>query len=356
MEKKITFIHGADFHLGRSFPYDSLEKREEGRKDRFQTFQNMVEDCQRRQVDFLFLVGDIFEQELFQRKDGYRILDALRSLRKTMVFFLLGNHDYKLENFLEENAPENVYIFPSGEFHTIEIPEYNVSIMGESWGRETFQKKLSILSTDVREKGRNILLHHGMWGGDSYFPLDIPLDLHKKFSYIGFGHIHKPMEILENAYMVGTPEILDYGDKGHRGWIYGEIDESLRVEFIPASGKRIEEKQWKIWKESGFQEIQEGMKSLGFSKEGIYELTWTGEYPERGILEGIQEHWTQSGYTIRFLENLGWKRDYEGIYRQYKDTLLGRYLEEISRLSIEDKMKQEMIDVGIEAFLKGERR
>src|SRR5699024_5080846 len=115
----MKFLHLADLHLGRSFPYRLEKHRRQNREDRFKLFERAIQYCNEFKIDYLILAGDIIEEDLFTRKDLYRFLDQLNRLKETKVLYLFGNHDFHWGRQLVdmEEIPDHVHLFGSNQMN-----------------------------------------------------------------------------------------------------------------------------------------------------------------------------------------------------------------------------------------------
>jgi hypothetical protein len=97
-------------------------------------WENVLTLCRTENIDFLFIVGNLFEQEYTRKKTVERVAGSLGNLYKTKVFITPGAKDplvttsvYRLSEW-----PPNVHIFPGGR-SKVEIPSSNAVIYGLGW-------------------------------------------------------------------------------------------------------------------------------------------------------------------------------------------------------------------------------
>lgn len=277
----MRFLHTADLHLGRSFPYEREDDRIIGRKDRFRTFERVLKLGIQEQVDYLFLVGDIFEQEKVSSAEVDYVLNCLAHAPFTTLL-LLGNHDYKLYDDVAARLPENVYLFSNEIMDRYEDRDRGVVFYGTSWTRASYNKILQFEGTIGDEGLHRVLLHHGNWsGGDGYFPVDANL-LHA-FDYVALGHVHKPIMYENKLQMCGTPEPLDRTDRGKLGVVLGELDEVLTTRYVPLAARLLKQKNYLRRDGADDEAIVADAKALGHSKDFIYSFHLSGAYS--GILD-----------------------------------------------------------------------
>src|SRR5690625_2207853 len=119
MTDSISFIHAADLHL--DSPFKGLTDIPEAifqdvRESTFSALDQLVQTAVLKQVDFILLVGDLFDNDKQSLKAQVQLRKAFQTLEKHHidVYLSYGNHDYLLGNPYRLTFPENVHIF-SGE-------------------------------------------------------------------------------------------------------------------------------------------------------------------------------------------------------------------------------------------------
>src|SRR5690625_1055480 len=133
MTDSITFIHAADLHL--DSPFKGLRKLpaaifNDVKQSTFSALDQLVHHAILKQVDFILLVGDLFDNEKQSLKAQIHLRTAFERLQEHNidVFLSYGNHDYILGNPHRVRYPENVHIFQEetvthfrSEEHTSEL-------------------------------------------------------------------------------------------------------------------------------------------------------------------------------------------------------------------------------------------
>lgn len=132
---------GNDFH----FPYH----------DKF-AVQAWVSEMKRREVDGLYLNGDIMDFEKISKygqmpdgrylKDeievGRKFIESLRKMFPTIpIYWKDGNHEYRLERYIQSKCPELANLYGMDvrtqmrldDLGVIHIPEYQLSRFGKLW-------------------------------------------------------------------------------------------------------------------------------------------------------------------------------------------------------------------------------
>ena len=344
----MRFLHTADLHLGRSFPYEREEDRATGRKDRFRTFERILKLGIQEQVDYLFLVGDIFEQDKVTAAEVDYVLACLDHAPFTTLL-LLGNHDYKLYDAVAARLPENVLLFSNETMDRYEDSSRGVVFYGTSWTRTSYNKILQFDGEAGDEGLHRVLLHHGNWsGGDGYFPVDANL-LHA-FDYVALGHVHKPTMYENKLQMCGTPEPLDRTDRGNLGVVLGELDEVLTTRYVPVAARSLKQKNYLRRDASDDEAIVADAKALVRSQDFIYSFHLAGAYS--GILDReLRGLFDEKG----LLYELHWERDLpkiiERMEREHEGDLLGAFLARAKAYDGDEETRLALCDLGLRALL-----
>lgn len=251
----MKFIHAADIHLGmepeKGKPWSKLRKKEIE-----ETFQRLIEEANQKEVDFLFLSGDVFHRP--PSIQDLRQLDyMLGKLRTAKTVMIAGNHDYIGEDspYHSYEFQSSVYVLADRQIEHIWFEEEKTCVCGFSyWCQEIKTPCFQSVKPDGQE-GIHILLAHG--GDRNHVPMDFEELKWSGFDYIALGHIHKPQVISEDlmAYP-GSLEPLDATEIGKHGYMFGEInDEKQIVSFIPFSKRSYLEAEVVIYDTMSPQEI-----------------------------------------------------------------------------------------------------
>ena len=234
----MKFIHTADVHWGMNPDSDKPWSRDRAQAIR-DTFAEIVRQAKLRDVDFLFIAGDLFHRQPLLRdlKEVNYLFSTIPGVR---VVIIAGNHDRIRPNsalhsftwcsnvtFIMEENP-SVYIFE----------KQNVDIVSFSYHTTEITEPL-LKDIHPPEAPRiHLLLAHG--GDSSHLPLDKKAIASAGFSYGALGHIHKPEIAPDFSYAYpGSPEPLDKTETGRHGIVFGEINPATRkvtrLEYLPLS-------------------------------------------------------------------------------------------------------------------------
>lgn len=88
----VRFLHTADWQIGMKAAHTG-EKAKEIRQKRFETAGRVAEFAREKDVDFVILAGDTFEDHNVDNVAVKRTVDILNRLDPIPVYVLPGNHD-----------------------------------------------------------------------------------------------------------------------------------------------------------------------------------------------------------------------------------------------------------------------
>ncbi|MBM7571441.1 metallophosphoesterase family protein [Aquibacillus albus] len=256
MNDNVSFIHCADLHI--DSPFKGLsnlspELFKDVRESTFKALDRLVHVAIKKQVDFILIVGDLFDSEQQSMKAQSRLMDAFQQLYKhdIDVFVSYGNHDYLNGRMFYMDYPTNVHVFESEQVSHFIYNKHQkptATIYGFSYeNRSVHHNK----AHEFHKEG-DTPFHIGMLHGslrsntdhDVYAPFQIS-DLNtKNFDYWALGHIHKRQIVGENPPIVYPGNIQGRSKKetGEKGCYYVEMDgQHCSYSFVPLQHIRFEE-------------------------------------------------------------------------------------------------------------------
>lgn len=250
----MKFIHTADLHLASPFQGltnmpDQLWKQIYN--STFTAFKKIVDAAISNQVDFVLIVGDIYDGE---RKSIAAVsffkeqMDRLAQ-QKIPVFLCYGNHDYQINPDKVQTLPTNVHVF-GNQVSTDRLSLADgttVAITGFSYGKQWIERDMAI---DYPVKGTvnwQIGMLHGALhqsnDSDHYAPFTLDELKEKNYDYWALGHIHKHQALVSNPAIVysGNPQGRHKNEAGDHGYY---LVESEGQQLVPHFQK-ISEISWK---------------------------------------------------------------------------------------------------------------
>lgn len=257
MAKQITFIHAADLHLGA--PLRGLRAVSPALGERLsraipEAYDRLVSTAIAREVDFVVLAGDIFDQAQPSYANYLQFVDGLQRLDEAgvPVYMIGGNHDPMTSwqgSFAD--LPANTCMFPGdrpGFSVYRKAGEPLALIGGRSYQTHVASRDESIARGITREAACKAcgadapfavgVLHTGLDIDAEKAPVSRAELLQSGFDYWALGHIHKRMAYPpENPRMAfsGCIQGRDIRETGARGCYQVTLEQGRpnRLEFIP---------------------------------------------------------------------------------------------------------------------------
>lgn len=253
--KPFRFIHSADLHL--DSPFKGISEVSDVvckqlAEATFISFNNIIDLCIEKDVDFLLIAGDIYDGEDKSLRAQLRFRDGLRVLSGKGIdtFIVHGNHDPLKGWSANLEWPERVHIFGGKNVEEIDEKkdgETICKVCGISYLKKDTQTNLSTKfptksNTDPFTIG---LLHCNLGsdtGHDPYAPCTLDDLIDHNFDYWALGHIHKRSEVNEDPLIIysGNPQGRNPREDGIKGCYLVEVesDGSIDTNFLPTDTVR----------------------------------------------------------------------------------------------------------------------
>lgn len=361
--RMIKCIHTGDLHLGSQFEnasFNSLYGRQR-RLEFWETFERIIDRAIENKVDFLFIVGDLYEEKYFNVGDIKRVRDVLRKAVNTNIIISTGNHDPLRKDSLYNiiDWPENVYIFHSKGISSIEFKEYNTIIWGYSWDKKEENKDIfEGISVEDNDKINILTIHGDVLNKNSpYLPMDKDKLKSKGFDYIALGHIHKPQFVSNNISYCGSPEPLDFGETGVHGIVEGTIEkEKVYMSFFPFSKRSFIIKEINISEAMTYNDILDKIMNIDnalMRKNNLYRIFLNG-IRERDInmdIDDLREVLKDCYYYAEIIDNTIPDYDLEKLMIQNKNNIIGMFIEEMGKKDLENEVVKSALYAGLEVLL-----
>ena len=233
----MKFVQVSDVHF--DMPFTTISQRSdmgiERRLDQRRAFKKVIEFVKNNNVDFLFITGDLYEQEYVKQSTIDYINKLFNEIIDTRVLIIPGNHDPLVSNsfYNNYNWSDNVKIF-SKNIEKVTFGEFCIYGFGfEDYELYNSDKILGNMIID--ESKINILISHGDIYNKSKYNY-ISFDNLNKFDYVFLGHIHK-----RDEYYAGSLISLGFDELGEHGFLYGEIFDKNHInrEIFSADDKEF---------------------------------------------------------------------------------------------------------------------
>ncbi|WP_058308271.1 metallophosphoesterase family protein [Gracilibacillus massiliensis] len=233
MKKQLTFLHCADLHL--DSPFKGLSDIPSNiladiRESTFTALTNLTNLAIQEKVDFVLLVGDIFDQEEQSMRAHIALRKTLEKLNEhdISVYISFGNHDYINSQTFPRNYPDNVFVFEKEKVEAFEFIKNNeqiAKIYGFSYEERAVIENKSLQFQKTEESIYHIATLHGTFGNvkteehTPYAPFQLSDLKQAGFDYWALGHIHK-REVLSKKPSIVYPgniqgrSMKETGEKG----------------------------------------------------------------------------------------------------------------------------------------------
>ncbi len=253
--KQVSFIHAADLHL--DSPFKGLSQTPSNlfkmiRESTFSALDELVQTAIHHQVDFVLLVGDLFDNEKQSIKAQIRLKQAFELLQQhqILVYLSYGNHDYIKGNKHPVTYPDNVTIFSQDTVDSI-VYEKNGEAMAAIYGFSYVNRSVHANKTSEYEKqNESIPFHIAMLHGsvqsntdhDVYAPFQVRDLSRKDFDYWALGHIHQREILKEDPPIVypGNTQGRHRKETGAKGCYHVVLSHAkAELSFIPLQAFQI---------------------------------------------------------------------------------------------------------------------
>lgn len=226
----MKFIHTGDLHL--DSPFQGLSNSfpeqlwDQVYRSTFLAWQRIVDLAIDQHVDFVLVVGDIFDREHHGVAAEDFFVKQCRRLdqHKIPVYLSYGNHDYQDVATDPLMLPDNVHVFANEvETKHLQLADHRqVALTGFSYGRRWLEEDLAATYPSRGNVDFHIGLLHGAisQGTDNHYaPFQVAELLAKDYDYWALGHIHKHRIINQQPPVVycGDPQGRHINEDGEHG-------------------------------------------------------------------------------------------------------------------------------------------
>lgn len=239
--KALSFVHTADLHLDSPFKGISEINSEislQLTEATFVAFNKIIDLCIEKQVDFLLIIGDVYDGADRSLRAQLRFRDGLNKLSEAGIkaYVVHGNHDPLAGWSANLDWPENVHIFSGESVEKVSFEKDGkeiAQIYGISYRKRDIKTNLAL---EFPEKTGNPPFTIGMLhcnvgsdtGHEPYAPCMLEDLISKNYDYWALGHIHKKTILNEvNPLIIypGNPQGLNPKETGVRGCFLIHVDQ-----------------------------------------------------------------------------------------------------------------------------------
>ncbi|WP_027963840.1 metallophosphoesterase [Halalkalibacillus halophilus] len=282
MTQPFTFIHCADLHL--DSPYKGLYDLPSTvfgdlKVSTFKSYSKLINLAIDQSVDFVLMVGDVFDQQAASLHSLMKWVEGLEELAKHDIkcYVSFGNHDYDLLSKVKLQLPENTFVFKEEKIDTYTFEkkgEFIAEISGFSYQSRAITKNKTKEFPNVKKPDifQIAMLHGNLESAGehaNYAPFQLSDLKALPFNYWALGHIHK-RETLEHDPPVTYPgniqgrHMKETGEKGC--YVVQVTNGNPVVEFHPLQEIQFQEKKVTI---TDWSSVNELIKQLSEQKEEI---------------------------------------------------------------------------------------
>ena len=346
----MKFIHIADVHLGAT-PDKNTPWAQERKNHSRKAFEQVINIAEEEQVDLLLIAGDLFHRQPLQR-ELKEVNYQFSKLSHTQVVLIAGNHDFINPESYYRTFPweKNVHFLKKESVEYVELPMLRTRVYGLSyWHRELPEALYDNIKV---EEGSflNILLAHG--GDEKHIPFQAEKFQRMGFDYVACGHIHKPMQYIENrVVMAGALQPVDCNDIGAHGFFMGNLtQERCQVEFHPLTYCEYAVMNLKVTSDITNGALEEFVKKrLEQAPEYmIFKVMLSGFYDGSAPIE--TERLEKLERVIQVVNQCQPDYDFERLKQQYSQQLIGKYISAMERLP-QDEVAKLALYYGVEALM-----
>ena len=394
----MRFIHMADIHF--DSPFTVLASRNNlaniRRLEQREAFKKAIEYIKVEKIPFLFISGDLYEQEYIRESTIEYINNVFKTIPETRIFISPGNHDPFLSNSFYNtfNWNKNVTIFNS-EIKIIETEEADIYGFGFT---DFYCENSRIEEIKLKNKNKiNILITHGALDASKTLDMQYnPLNSNKLkeigFDYIALGHIHKANYENNRNNFIYPGSLISFGfdELGEHGFldikinknnseIKNKIEENkinnleikskieknkinnleeknyekdkIEIKFLRADERKFEEESIDISSIKSEEELIEKLDEMNLEEENFYKIILKGtkkiELNETRICKLIQKDMilkvrdkTETEYNI---DNLAMQKNLKGMF-------VKNLLEKLKSDPQEEDSIKKAMEIGLKLF------
>ena len=279
MSKGIKFIHAADLHLDSPFiGLSDLDEKlfEKVKESTFIALDNLVDEAIKHEVDFVLLVGDLFDNNEQSLKAQIKLKTAFEKLNTygINVYLSYGNHDFIQGNLYPIEYPENVCVYPDEQVTYFTHYKENkplVNIYGFSYEtRAVNEDKIKDYTlVNPAEVNYHIATLHGSadsaHGHANYAPFKLSELKNQPFDYWALGHIHKREILSEDPPIVypGNIQGRHRNEAGEKGcYLVHLTKEETNFEFLRLGAIQFRTLTIELTEEESLHQFKEKINSM----------------------------------------------------------------------------------------------
>lgn len=317
----VQFIHGADLHL--DSPFIGLKSMPEFvwqaiYQSTFEALSQLVNVAIEKNVDFICLVGDIYDSDDRSVKAQAFFRNEMERLneKNIPVYLSHGNHDYIGNQGLHLEMPENVIIFGENpETHWLNTNQNEkIAVTGFSYAKRwIMERKINNYPKKNTQADYQIGMLHGFSEGletehGKYAPFTLRELKNKKYDYWALGHIHKRQQLAAHPLIVypGNTQGRNSKESGPKGCeLVTLTDTNEQIEFCSTATIRWEKIELSIKDLTDLDAVYTRIKkAISYKKSTEYSLFVSIDLKDaETLLSGVRKKITQ-GELLEALQQI----------------------------------------------------
>lgn len=348
------FLHASDIHLNMKFDNRefSLREREKRRGELWDAFDKIIEIA-KDGIRYLFISGDLTQQEYCSFNDIRRIAKGFASVRDTRIIIVCGENDaWGINNMYGYiDWPDNVYIVKStSELEKIYFNDDGVCIYAVSAGEQPEDDSIQpVCDIQTDDNMINVLVAYGLKESEIG-------EVSGRFDYCALGGEHNYRCVSDNAVYSGTPEPICFSESGEHGAVRGILSkEGTTHEFVVLCKRKFIVRDIELDISYDFNKILDLIKFSGDTFSNIKDyvrINLTGTVNSDISMEEIKNEAGQFFYYIEFGEDYTYKNNTERIYEGSEYTIIESYKLQFDKLNANDRLQQQAFELGLDALRK----
>ncbi len=352
----MKFIHTGDFHIGATLSKASFARKEDLIKRRREiegAFERLLDAIQERDVEYLFITGDLFDHAQVALSKIDHFFNRLASC-KAEVFIVIGNHDTFLHNqaYAHIRDLKNIHFLDA---QTDCVKHDDVHVYGLST-RDFDESKLMTMNAHLDETKINVLCLHGdvFNKQDDHYLTDVKTLASLHFDYIALGHIHKHEFLHPHIAYSGNLEPLDFSETAPRGYIEGTLGKPIKARFVEFAKRRFMVKSLTLTKDDTYYTLEKKLQALFTEEERTTHFT-------RVILTGTMsrdikltdsdiDNLKEPFYALDINDETKHDLNLTQLKKDYKDTIIDHLITAYQ----DDLHDEESLLLALDALLSSE--
>ena len=359
----MKFVHMADMHF--DIPFTVLNNKnnlgDKRRLEQREALKRIIEYIKENNIDYLFISGDLYENEYIRRTTIEYINQLFKEIPNTKIYIAPGNHDPYINGSMYKTFSwsNNVHIF-GDKIELIENEDCDIYGYGFS---DFYRKDSELDNFTLKNKQKiNILITHGTINGGTienmeYNPLNKSKLKEIGFDYVALGHIHKldyDNEKNQRIVYPGSTISMGFDELGKHGVIMGNIDkEDINLEFIPVDNKEFKEIELDMTEINSEEELIEKINKLELDENIFYKIILVGNKNFEINIYHLFKFILKEN-IIKIKNNTKLKINKEELAKEnnLKGLFVKEILEELNKNNYDKNMLENVLELGLEVLDK----